>query len=102
MSETLRLVCILNIRNLSDVIPGGPTEPQQSDPSKAHLHIADNGCYFADCAVTHDGSAANILVDPAFKVEFKVNAEDDLSDEQEGDEGCKVGVNVARKLPALV
>jgi hypothetical protein len=84
------------------VIPGGPTEPQQRDASKAHLHIADNGRYFADCAVTHDGSTTNVLVDSAFKVEFKVNAEHDLSDEQDCDKRRKVGVNVARKLPSLV
>jgi hypothetical protein len=102
MSDTLRLVCISNIRNLSDMIPGGPTEAQQRDASKAHLHIADNGRYFADCAVTHDGSTANVLIDPAFKVEFEVNAEHDLSDEQESDKRRKVGMNIARKLSSLV
>jgi len=102
MSKTLQSAYILNIGNLSDMIPGGPTKPQQSDPSKAHLHITDDGCHFADCAVTHDGSTANVFVDPAFKVELEVNAEHDLSNEQEGDERRKVGVDVARKLPSLV
>lgn len=78
------------------------TESQQRNPSKAHLHPANNGRDFTDSAVTHDSSTSNVLVNPAFKVEFKVDAEHDLSDEEKGDERSEVRVNVTRKLSALV
>jgi hypothetical protein len=35
-------------------------------------------------------------------VKLKVNPEDDLTDEQERDEGCEAGVNIMAKLTAFV
>ena len=79
-----------------------PTESQQRDPSKAHLHPADNGSDLADGTMTHDGSTSNVPVDPAFEVEFKINAKHDLAGEEKGYERSEVGMNIACKLPSLV
>ena len=79
-----------------------PTESQQRDPSKAHLHPADNGSDLADGAMTHDGSTSNVLIDPAFEVEFKINAKHNLADEEKSHERSEMGMNIACKLPSLV
>ena len=78
------------------------TESEQDDPPKASLHPTDNGRDLADGAMTHDGSTPNVLVDPTFEVEFKINAKHDLSDEEDVYERSEVGVNVAGNLPSLV
>ena len=78
------------------------TESQQRDPPKPYLHPTDNGRELADSAMTHDCSTPNVLVDPTLKVEFKINAKNDLSDEQDVYVRSEVGVNVASKLPSLI
>jgi len=52
--------------------------------------------------MTHDSSAPNVLIDPTFKVEFKINAKHDLSDEEGIYERGEAGLNVARTSPCLL
>jgi hypothetical protein len=57
------------------------TKSQQRDSSKPHLHPTHNRRDFANGPMTHDCGTTDVLVNAAFKMEFKIDSKDDLSDE---------------------
>lgn len=78
-------------------------EAQRRDASKEHLDPRDNRERLAVEAVQEAEDRSDAAVDAPFEMELEVDAEDDLGDHEEEDNGAELGVYIRRdELPPLV
>ena len=79
-----------------------PAQPQRRDAAEEHLHPAQHRECFANDAVAEDDVAAYLPIYATLEVQFEVDAEADLGDEEEGEDVSEGGVDVGGELTAAV
>lgn len=79
-----------------------PAKTKCGDPSEKHLHPANHRHYFPDGTVRENEVTANAAVEALFKMQSKIDAQDDLDNEDEHEDRGKGSMDIGCELAATV